>query len=159
MTKVRDKKKYNRKYYLTHKETTIKKWKKKNRKSILEKKKEYYQKHKEEIRQYSKNYDKNYYEKVLRPKFGYILRKEYLKQVTKPLSKWTCNNKNLKLWARTLLLRAVRKGRIVKPAICEKCNKSFARNNLEGHHKNYKKWWIVKWLCRKCHCRKDLTSV
>jgi hypothetical protein len=50
--------------------------------------------------------------------------------------------------ARAKLGRAVRLGRIIKPASCEKCK---GTNNIEAHHPDYEKPLDVSWLCRDCH--------
>ncbi|KKL93303.1 hypothetical protein LCGC14_1876020 [marine sediment metagenome] len=49
---------------------------------------------------------------------------------------------------------AIATGRLVRPLICESCNK---RRFVEAHHENYSKPLDVEWLCTKCHsevCKK-----
>lgn len=53
--------------------------------------------------------------------------------------------------ARDVLKKAVRHGRIVKPACCEECGKPTPKRSLEGHHSDYTKPFQVRWLCRPCH--------
>jgi hypothetical protein len=55
------------------------------------------------------------------------------------------------------LNRAVRDGRVVKPAQCEECGKtcgSGKADGLHGHHTDYRKPFEVIWLCRPCHMEK-----
>lgn len=51
--------------------------------------------------------------------------------------------------ARSLLLSAVRCGRIVKPSACEDCGGRDER--IEAHHDDYSKPLQVHWLCTLCH--------
>lgn len=50
--------------------------------------------------------------------------------------------------AREILRYEVKKGNIVKPIHCEKCDEI---KPLQGHHDDYKKPLEVKWLCTRCH--------
>lgn len=52
--------------------------------------------------------------------------------------------------AHTKLNRAVKLGRIKKPANCESCGEA---KRLSGHHDDYDKPLDVRWLCAKCHRR------
>lgn len=45
---------------------------------------------------------------------------------------------------------AVKKGYIIKPSTCSKCNES---GRIEGHHEDYSKPLEVSWLCKTCHMR------
>lgn len=51
--------------------------------------------------------------------------------------------------AQTAVLRAVRSGRIVKPASCERCGT--VTDRLDAHHSDYSRTLDVVWLCRSCH--------
>ena len=44
---------------------------------------------------------------------------------------------------------AVRIGKLIKPFLCESCNKQSKR--IAGHHESYKKPLEVVWLCQSCH--------
>lgn len=43
---------------------------------------------------------------------------------------------------------AVRDGRLVKLDSCEVCNSTL---QVEGHHDDYDKPKVVRWLCSRCH--------
>jgi hypothetical protein len=47
--------------------------------------------------------------------------------------------------ARSVQLKA---GRLVKPESCEACG---AEGPLEGHHDDYSKPLVIRWLCTTCH--------
>jgi len=55
--------------------------------------------------------------------------------------------------AKWAIRNAIRRGKIVKPNICEKCGKRHALRNIEAHHWSYRKehWTDVIWMCRWCH--------
>jgi len=53
-------------------------------------------------------------------------------------------------------IRAINKGLVVRPNVCESCGKSpnktkDGRATLHAHHDNYNKYLDVRFLCRKCH--------
>lgn len=50
--------------------------------------------------------------------------------------------------ARNLLGRAVRRGDVVRPEICEDCGE---RRKIHGHHDDYSRPLDVRWLCARCH--------
>lgn len=52
--------------------------------------------------------------------------------------------------AHSLLSKAVRAGKIIKPLICEACPSG---RFLEAHHGDYSKPLDVEWLCARCHRR------
>lgn len=93
-----------------------------------------------------------YYQKVSKKRNGHIDREVYLKQVVKSYKNWVCNiSTDPKIRARLLIHRAVYRGRLKKSDKCEGCGKVLNPKYLHGHHKNYQKWWDVKWLCHQCH--------
>lgn len=51
--------------------------------------------------------------------------------------------------AHSILNKAVREGRIIKPIYCEDCG--LAWKYLEAHHDNYDEPLKVRWLCRTDH--------
>lgn len=50
--------------------------------------------------------------------------------------------------ARHALLRAVKRGKIIKPEACSDCGQI---DNVHGHHADYSKRFEVEWLCSQCH--------
>jgi hypothetical protein len=56
--------------------------------------------------------------------------------------------------ARDAVYRALKEGRLTKPATCQQCGKPCTP---EGHHKSYEEdqWLKVDWLCGGCHRRED----
>jgi len=57
--------------------------------------------------------------------------------------------------------RAIRKGTLVRPVICEDCGEEFpllGKTKLTAHHYlGYEEihYLDIQWLCRKCHNRAD----
>lgn len=54
-----------------------------------------------------------------------------------------------------LVEKAIQKGILHRPSVCEVCDKNCApangRPQIEAHHDDYSKPLTVRWLCRKCH--------
>lgn len=50
--------------------------------------------------------------------------------------------------ARSYLNGYISQGLVKKPKKCENC---LRKKSLQGHHEDYTKPLIVKWLCRGCH--------
>ena len=50
--------------------------------------------------------------------------------------------------AHSMVQRAVRDGKLVKPSKCQNCNKE---KKVYAHHDDYYKPLDVKWLCQVCH--------
>lgn len=53
-----------------------------------------------------------------------------------------------KVAARQAVNNAVKRGDLVKPKVCESCRKE---KRLTGHHDDYTKPLVVRWLCYGCH--------
>ena len=58
--------------------------------------------------------------------------------------------------AKQIFHNAIRRGEIVRPAICEKCLRDpgtnrAGRTKLHGHHDDYSKPLAVQWVCVECH--------
>lgn len=81
------------------------------------------------------------------------MRKYYKTKKGKAIIKKIMKISNLKnkdkLMARSLLNRAVKSCRIIRPKKCTKCGQSKLR--ITGHHPDYTKPLKVKWLCDYCH--------
>jgi hypothetical protein len=52
--------------------------------------------------------------------------------------------------ARSLVAKAIRRGKIMRPNRCEKCKKECTP---DGHHLDYSKPLEVQWLCKICHMK------
>ena len=54
--------------------------------------------------------------------------------------------------ARAAVHRAVRSGRLRRPAICDRCGRG---GRIEAHHDDYSRRLVVRWLCQLegCHGR------
>ena len=74
-------------------------------------------------------------------------RREWKKRNPEALKEWKLRYPE-KRRAHNLLWKAILKGQIVKPKICEKCGKE---GRIEGHHADYSKPFEVDWLCNPCH--------
>ena len=53
-----------------------------------------------------------------------------------------------KIKAHSILNRAVKSGKVIRPNYCEDC---FGDGKIEGHHEDYSKPLEVRWLCKRCH--------
>ena len=97
--------------------------------------KQYYQEHKEECNQRTMEWQKNsdkYKETHAKNNLAYYYR-----------------NKD-KCLARSYVYKAVHRGKMFKPMICEKCG---CYGDMHAHHWSYEKehWLDVIWLCPNCH--------
>ena len=50
--------------------------------------------------------------------------------------------------AHAAVARALRKGKLIRPSICERCR---LECKPQAHHPDHSKWLEVIWLCRACH--------
>jgi hypothetical protein len=68
-----------------------------------------------------------------------MVRPRYWKrQIENPLKR--------KVWS--LVLHAMRTGRLIKSPFCQLC---LGTHGVEAHHEDYAKPFDVVWLCRRCH--------
>lgn len=143
--------KYSIEYWKEHKE------------HILVQKKKYRQSHREQIRKYDKEYYITYKEKRKR---YYLNNKEKL---LKRMSDWrksprgrliieryeqTPKRKRFQKVQKETRM-AVARGDIVKPKLCELCEKE---RRLDSHHEDYSKPLQVVWLCGGCHGKRHSAS-
>lgn len=73
---------------------------------------------------------------------------------------WYHKNKrriNLQIRAQAAANKAIKRGDLVRPAVCPKCGKGFPEAH---HHKGYEpEYWLdVVWLCKQCHADNSLQS-
>ena len=61
---------------------------------------------------------------------------------------WRGRNK-IKVNAANYVRGKVRDGKIIKPKFCEECKTE--SKIIHGHHDDYSKRDVVRWLCPKCH--------
>jgi len=53
--------------------------------------------------------------------------------------------------AKWLVQKAVQRGKLVKPAYCQRCRTSIPSSKLQAHHNDYARPLDVSWLCDSCH--------
>lgn len=61
------------------------------------------------------------------------------------------------LRARQLMQLAIEKGVIINAGKCESCLTENCR--IEGHHDDYSKPLVVRWLCHKCHYEWHINNI
>ena len=52
--------------------------------------------------------------------------------------------------ARKAVKQALNSGLLIRPSRCESCSK---KTKVHGHHPDYRKKLLVKWLCLPCHTK------
>jgi hypothetical protein len=52
--------------------------------------------------------------------------------------------------ARTAVMHATARGKLLRPDRCSECNR---RCKPVGHHDDYDKPLVVRWVCQRCHFR------
>lgn len=107
--------------------------------------KDWRQRRAKEIREYNKAYA------VANPEWA-RLKSNKAYQRKKPAAKarvarWKEANPE-KRQAHALVRKAVKSGELVKPSVCEDCDRS---SRLDAHHHDYTKPLQVRWLCKWCH--------
>ena len=73
-----------------------------------------------------------------------------LNKIARFTKKWRLENPE-KYRAHTTLNNAVRDGRVTKPTECECCGSG--ERKIHGHHADYAKPLVVRWLCAVCHAK------
>lgn len=80
-------------------------------------------------------------------------RKRGNRQSKEDLQKYRLLNPR-KYSAHCYINNRVRTGSIIKPDTCESCGSSgISKKGIHGHHDDYLKPDVVRWLCAKCHHR------
>ena len=111
-------------------------WKKRNREKVLEQSRDYA----------NKRYAENTERELKR-------NKEWIKnnpEKQKESERKTKAKYPEKYKARIKSRDALKRGEIVRPTICSRCNEE---GYIEGHHYDYNKPLDVIWLCKKCHAK------
>ena len=102
---------------------------------------EYYSSHREDSLSYSKRYvEKN-------PEMRQKWKSDNKDKVTQQAQQYRRDNPE-KVKAHSILNRAVKSGKVIRPDYCEDC---FGEGKIEGHHEDYSKPLEVRWLCKNCH--------
>lgn len=139
-------------YYLKNKEEIKLKardYRNKNKEKIKLQALDYRNKHKEEIKLKARNYRKKHKEEM-----RIYYRNWYKKNgrdraidYAEAINQWRKRNPEKRL-AHLKVFRAIRRGTLIKPKNCFKCNRE---TRISAHHKDYTKLLEVLWLCSSCH--------
>lgn len=90
-------------------------------------------------------YSKKYYLENKDDKKKY---RENNREKRRVYSKKYRENNREKTFAHHKVAEAVKRGELVRPTSCSKCNKD---GKIHGHHNNYNEPLEVIWLCQNCH--------
>ena len=125
----------------------------KNDKTCKECRKELVRQNRAKNAEYYREYDKRRYQDDSRVKERH--RKYQSSEAGKAAGnrakrKWTAKNP-IKKGAATMVGNAVRNGRLIKPDSCSDCGERHSR--IHGHHDDYARPLVVRWLCAACHTR------
>lgn len=136
----------------------FKKYNKENREKCAEKLRKWREKNPHKNKEYSETYRIKNKDKIVACRSTPEARKK-IRDLSK---KWHQENKdraneNNKIWKRKNYLKVsaqrkvkneLKRKRMIRPLICEKCLKQC---KPDGHHEDYNKPLIVQWLCKTCH--------
>ena len=140
----------SRKWYALNKERSDanrKKYYQENIERKLEKSRERYLKYYGVIRRRANARNRTPEEREKKNEYAKNWCKQNKDKLNKRLAKWKRDNKE-KAYAHQAILWAVRLGMIKKPEKCEICERIV---KLQGHHDDYKKPLVVRWVCKICH--------
>ncbi len=123
--------------------TKVREWYKKNNTRILQQRKIHHETIREKLYLVKalngiKRRGKNKIHSVDKAKRNQISKKYYE------------NNKH-KAYARNVVNKAIRSGKLVKPSKCTECDNPL---KLEAHHPDHREPLNILWLCKKCHMKK-----
>jgi hypothetical protein len=139
-----------------------KKYREVNRDAIAERKRAWYQKNKERVKESSAAWAKANKEKRKKACADWYVRNASLISERKKIrrqdptikakefeqvKRWREANKE-KHAAHLAIQGALAQGKMVRPDCCSQCGKACVP---DGHHDDYSKPLVVRWLCRKCH--------
>lgn len=142
-----------------------------NREKINERTLKYYYENKEKILLRCAEYRKKNKKKISLRQATILLSNENRFEKNKNRHKrWSDKNRDkLNLWqkewyqrnkekrrAHVTVHRAVKKGLLIRPEICSRCER---KCRLDAHHEDYSKPLDVKWLCKLCHSRESPRTV
>lgn len=60
----------------------------------------------------------------------------------------------LRALAWTRIQRAVNRGQIIRPEVCDECGGKGKTGKIHAHHHDYSRPFDVAWLCSACHGRR-----
>ena len=73
--------------------------------------------------------------------------------------RWRAKAKADGRWqAQRAVYKAVRRGTLIRPAICDACSKPPERGGIQAHHEDYDKRFEVDWLCPLCHAEATMAG-
>ena len=90
------------------------------------------------------------------PQYGKLYTREYRQTssgrevMRKSNQVWREGNRE-KIRATDRVRYACKIGKIIKPDVCSKCGCIATGRGLHGHHDDYSKPLVVRWLCHACH--------
>lgn len=137
-----------------------KKYNKENREKCADKLRRWREKNPNKNKEYSTTYREKNNDKIVARR----RRPEAREKMKILVKKWQEKNKervneNLRRWkkdnrftenARSLVAKAIRRGKIIRPHKCSQCKKECIP---DGHHTDYSKPLEVIWLCKICHMK------
>lgn len=118
---------------------------KKNKEQHILKGKEWYEKNREKVIKSSRQWQKENREKKLHTARIYKKKQRELEKARKLVN---ADFKKRQRSCHFKVYHAIKKGRLIRPETCEKCNE---KKQLHAHHEDYMKPLEVMWLCIKCH--------
>lgn len=100
---------------------------------------------------YVKDYNRRYREKnrqYFRDAYNKWAKENPDKNIQRRNKYLSTRENRLKSSARSAVYYAIRKGTLVRPELCSRCN---LPGKIEADHSDYTKKLDVTWLCKTCH--------